>query len=292
MRSTLHDLDGPVHVADAGGQGPPILLVHGIGSSHANFGAVAEPLAQHGHVLAVDLLGYGYTPLAGRESDLRSNRRMLVRLLHEVVPEPAVLVGTSLGGLLSMLVADAAPERVRGMVLVGPGQPHPRGIPMNWSNAGLFLALTVPGLGRLAARWTYRGDAERLARVALARTCHDPTRVPPALRAGMLEMTRERMAMPWTPTAFRQTARSMVRELSRTAGFDDFLLRLRPPTLLVQGTEDRLVAADASRGLAARRPDWAVHMLEGVGHSPQLEVPEQFVDLVGGWVDHLEASTS
>lgn len=283
------DLAGPVHLVDHGGAGRPILLVHGIGSSHANFHAVAEPMTAFGHVLAVDLIGYGYTPPAGRESDLRTNRDLLVRLLRDEIGEPAVVLGTSLGGLLTMLVAGAVPDLVRAQVLVGPGQPHPRGIPMNWPNALLFVALAAPGLGRLAARWMFRGDAETLARRAMERVCHDPSRIPDDLRAAYLQVARDRQQMPWTPTAFRQTARSLVRELPRTRGYEAFVGRLQPPTLLLQGARDRLVSPEASTGLAAMRPDWTFEVLAEVGHSPQMEVPELFVDRVGTWLQGIGA---
>ena len=283
------DIDGPVHLVDFGGAGQPVLLVHGIGSSHVNFLAVADRLTDVGQVLAVDLVGYGRTPPAGRTSDLRTNRDLLVRLLRDEIGEPTVLVGTSLGGLLSLLVGGAAPDLVRALVLVGPGQPHPRGIPMNWPNALLFVALAAPGLGPLAARWMFRGDAEALARRALQRVCHDPSRVPDDLRHAHLQMTHERRAMPWTMSAFRQTARSLVRELPRTNGFEDFVRRLGPSVLLVQGAEDRLVSPRASMGLAELRPDWSFELLPDVGHSPQMEAPEQFVDRVSTWLRGIDA---
>ena len=289
MKHRRIDLDGPVNLVDFGGSGTPLLLVHGIGSSHVNFLSVADRLTDVGHVLAVDLVGYGRTPPAGRTSDLRTNRDLLVRLLRDVVEEPTVLVGTSLGGLLSLLVGGAAPDLVRALVLVGPGQPHPRGIPMNWPNALLFVALAAPGLGSLAAHWMFRGDAEALTRRALQRVCHDPSCVSDDLRRAYLQMTEDRRALPWTASAFRQTARSLVRELPRTRGFEDFVQRLDPPVLLLQGAEDRLVSPQASMGLAELRPDWTFELLPDVGHSPQMEAPDVFVDRVSTWLRGIDA---
>ena len=56
------DINGPVHVVDHGGEGRPILLVHGLGGSHVNWSAVAEPLTEFGSVRAIDLIGFGSHP--------------------------------------------------------------------------------------------------------------------------------------------------------------------------------------------------------------------------------------
>jgi pimeloyl-ACP methyl ester carboxylesterase len=98
MQQRIVDLDGPVHYADFGGTGRPIVLVHGLGGSHVNWLGVAPQLAAHGHVLAIDLAGHGRTPSLGRTARVDDNRRLLGRFLETVVGEPAVLVGNSMGG--------------------------------------------------------------------------------------------------------------------------------------------------------------------------------------------------
>lgn len=281
------DLDGPVHLADFGGDGPPIVLVHGIDGSHANFTAVGERFAELGRTFAVDLVGFGRTPPAGRTSDLRSNRRLLVRLLREVVAEPATLLGTSMGGLLTMLTAAAAPDAVAGMVLVGPGQPYPRGVPINWGFALGYVALATPWVGPVVARRRATRLPERKAEASLRLVCHDPDRIPPRAREAYVAMARERATMPWAADAFLEASRSMVRELRRTRGYDRFIAQLEPPTLLVHGDRDRLVVPEASQRLARLRPDWRFVLLEDVGHSPQLEVPGRLADLVADWLADL-----
>jgi pimeloyl-ACP methyl ester carboxylesterase len=59
------------------------------------------------------------------------------------------------------------------------------------------------------------------------------------------------------------------------------------PTLLLQGTKDRLVPVAASRALATLRPDWSFVLFEGVGHVPQLEVADRFVATVTNWLESL-----
>ena len=284
MESRTIDLDGPVHLVDHGGTGRPILLVHGIGGSHANFTAVADAMTDLGHVHAVDLVGYGHTPPAGRTSDLRTNRDMLVDLLDEAFDEPVVLLGTSLGGLLGLLVAGAAPARVHRLVLVGPGQPYPRGVPIDWPSALSFVALMLPVIGPWLARREVDGDPAAIVDHNLSLMCAHPDRVPDAARDAMIAVARERQDMPWAAETFRQTVRSLIRELRRTHGFDEFVARLQPPTLLVHGEQDALVVPEASRRLARLRPDWRFEMLPDIGHSPQLEAPDLLCDLLGDWL--------
>src|SRR5690242_11196778 len=114
------DLGGPVHVADFGGAGRPIVLVHGLGGSYTNWMAVGGALAGRGRVIAPDLLGFGRTPLAGREPTIAANVAMLGHLLSSLgasARAPALLVGNSLGGLLSVLLAAEQPDAVSGLVL-------------------------------------------------------------------------------------------------------------------------------------------------------------------------------
>src|SRR5580658_7670330 len=104
MESRTTDLEGPVHYLE-GGSGPPVVLVHGLGGSHVNWLAVAPQLARKRHVLVPDLAGFGRTPLAGRSSSIEANRALLDSFLRVIVKEPAVLVGNSMGGLISILEA-------------------------------------------------------------------------------------------------------------------------------------------------------------------------------------------
>jgi len=68
------DLDGQVHYADFGGHGKPIVLIHGLGGSRLNWLAVAPGLAEDNRVYAIDLIGHGLTPRAGRKATLANHR--------------------------------------------------------------------------------------------------------------------------------------------------------------------------------------------------------------------------
>src|SRR5216110_82292 len=285
MRSRTIDLDGPVHYADFGGTGPTLVLVHGLGGSHVNWMAVAPAFARDARVLAVDLAGFGRTPLGERSADVHANRILLDRFLEAVAAGPAVLVGNSMGGLVAMMEAALAPEWVAGLVLVAPAQPRSAEARMDGRVAALFL-YALPVLGEFALRCRARllGPAGQV-RSTLALCCADASRVAPEVVEAHVALARERLErMPWASRAFMEAARSLIALLARRSWFDEMVQRITAPTLLVQGDRDRLVAPAASRRLADLRPDWSFELFADVGHVPQLEEPARFVGSVERWL--------
>src|SRR5690349_8371900 len=95
----------PVHWVDFGGpEGAPMAVcVHGLGGSFANWLSLAPLLTDRFRVVAFDFVGNGRTPVEGREADIRSNRRLLDGFIHAVSDQPVMLIGNSMGGLLSIL---------------------------------------------------------------------------------------------------------------------------------------------------------------------------------------------
>jgi pimeloyl-ACP methyl ester carboxylesterase len=140
-----------------------------------------------------------------------------------------------------------------------------------------------PPLGRfvLGTRARILG-ANRLVDSTLATTMHDRSRIDPALRERLVAMTERRASFPEATGAFVDSTRSLFWYLTRRMPGD--LARVDSPTLLVHGENDRLVAVAASRALAKRRPDITLEVIDDCGHTPQLECPEHFVDLVCTWV--------
>lgn len=289
MQSMTVDLDGPVHFVDFGGAGPSMVLVHGLGGSHLNWLAVGPRLARRARVLAVDLAGFGRTPLLRRSAGLRANRELLDRFLAAVVGVPVILVGNSMGGLLAMLQASARPETVTGLVLAAPAQPAPPGTAIDREVWMAFALYSIP----MVAEWYLRRRALRLGPDGLVREtfrlcCADPTRVPAQVREAHVELARERLAgMPWGNRAFLQAARSILTLLRRRRRYSDMVKKITAPALLIHGERDRLVSPAASRELARLRPDWTFEFHEDIGHIPQLEDPVRFVSRVEHWLDGL-----
>jgi pimeloyl-ACP methyl ester carboxylesterase len=108
------DLGGPLHYLDFGGPagGPLIVCVHGLGGSAANWVAVAPLLTGGCRVLAPDLAGHGLTQSRGRGTGVAANRALLHRFLASVAPGPVILMGNSMGGMISLL-ERRGPQRGR-----------------------------------------------------------------------------------------------------------------------------------------------------------------------------------
>jgi pimeloyl-ACP methyl ester carboxylesterase len=286
MRSRTIDLDGPVHFADFGGSGPTMVLVHGLGGAHVNWIAVGSALAARAHVLAPDLAGFGRTPLDGRTADVDANRALLDRFVAAVADGPVILVGNSMGGLIAMLQAAHHPESVAALVLVGPAQPRPSARFVEPLVALTFAAYAFPGVGERLIRWrAARLGPERTVRQTLAFCCADAGCLPPDVVAAHVALARERLTMPWAHAAFLQAARSLVAMVARRRQLAGVVRAIAAPTLIVQGSVDRLVPLAASRATVALRPDWSLAVFEGVGHVPQLEAPERFVTTTFAWLD-------
>ena len=280
------DLDGPVHLVDHGGEGRPILLIHGLGGSHVNWSAVAEPLTEHGSVRAIDLIGFGRTPPNGRSCGIASQRDMVVEYLRRHAGAPTVLVGNSMGGLISLLVAGAEPELVDSMVLVDPALPVVRPRVDAGVLRGLALPL-VPGLGPRSFRNTFAGAAEHpeiLVDQMFSLVCADPSRIRPADRRAAIAMATERAALPWASDAFVDAARSIAQIVVRWRAFGHRVDSIEAAALIVHGDQDRLVDVASARWLHRHRPDWQLEVMKGIGHVPQLEAPDQFLSIVGPWL--------
>ncbi|MGH7334736.1 MAG: alpha/beta fold hydrolase [Candidatus Rokuibacteriota bacterium] len=286
MRMRTVDVGGPVHFADFGGSGSRLVLVHGLGGSHANWLAVAPRLAERAQVVAPDLPGFGRTPSAGRSARVPANRECLHRFLA-AVGRPAILVGNSMGGLIAMMEAALHPENVAALVLVAPAQPSPAGTRIDREIFLAFAIYSIPWMGE----WYLRRRAERLGPErfvgeVLRLLCVDPSRVPDDVRRAHVALAAERFTtMPGAHQAFLEAARSLLSILRRRRSYDEMVGRVAAPTLLIQGAQDRLVPLAASQALARKRPDWAFQVFDEIGHVPQLEAPTRFVDVVEGWLE-------
>jgi pimeloyl-ACP methyl ester carboxylesterase len=287
------DLDGPVSFVDHGGpdDAQVVVAVHGLGGSHANWHDLAPLLASSHRVLAVDLAGHGRTPRAGRSASVRANCQLLGRFLDEVVARPAVLLGNSMGAAISLLHAAEHPERVAALALIGPALPRTRTHVPAPALAKRIALFAVPGLAeRSLARRRTRMGAEAYVQATLELTCVDWRRVSPGMRELAVRLCAERANGPDADAAFLEAARSLGLLVTRAAGYRSLIASLQQPGIVLQGVQDRLVPVSGVRQLAALQPGWPVHLLDGVGHVPQIEAPQRTADLLLPWLDSLAAA--
>jgi pimeloyl-ACP methyl ester carboxylesterase len=283
MRSRTLDVGGPVHVADFGGRGRPMVLVHGLGGSHANWLAVGDALARRHRVVAPDLAGFGLTRPEGRSCSVEANAELLTGVIEQV-GRPVVLVGNSMGGLISLLVASRKPALVEGLVLVGAAMPRPLSTRPDLAVTGAFLTYAFPGLGEMyVRRRAQRLGAEGLVRETIKLCTVDPSRVPPDVYQAHVELARTRREFPWAMEAYLEAARSLVRLLVQRRRLVAMMRSITAPTLLLHGEHDRLVPLGAARLAVQTCPSWRLEVFEDCGHTPQLEMPDRFVEAVEGF---------
>jgi pimeloyl-ACP methyl ester carboxylesterase len=290
MKLTTVEIDGPVHYADFGGSGAPLVLVHGLGGSLTNWLAVGDALTSRYRVYAPDLVGFGRTPTAGREVGIPDQAAMLARFIQHVGGGAAVVVGNSMGGLVAVQLAAERPELVARIVLVGAALPRPLSAPVDRVVAGLFALYMTPFLGELfLRRRTAAIGPEGVLRDTMRLCGVDVKDLPRDVYAAQLEIGRARLAMPWANRTFIQAARSVVMTAGRREHVHAMIRKIKAPGLLVHGALDRLVPLAVSEEVARVRPDWRLTVLDGVGHVPQLQVPERWVAAVTTWLDSVPA---
>jgi pimeloyl-ACP methyl ester carboxylesterase len=285
-QSRTVDLDGSVHYVDFGGPdgAPTVVLVHGLGGSHLNWDLFAPLLRPHARVLAVDLPGFGRSEPGDRRTTVHDNVQVLDRFLREVAGTPVVLVGNSMGGMISILQTAASPETVNGLVLLDAAVPGPRRS-MDPLVAVTFVAYSIPRVGeRFLSLRRKRSTPLRQVRDMLRLCGVDPDALPAHTIDRSITLIEQRQDVPGMDRAFLSAARSLVRLLVDPRSYRQAMAAVRVPVLMVQGDEDRLVPVAAARDIAARQPGWQYLELPGVGHVPQLQVPEQLATEVIAWL--------
>ena len=281
------DLDGYTHYLDLGGpdEVPALVCVHGLGGSHVNWTAVAPALAERQHVYVPDLAGHGLTFPDHRRTDVDSNQRLLDKFLQKVAGPPVVLMGNSMGGMISILQAARHPETVSGLVLVDPAVPGPLQR-LDSTVTRNFVGYALPGVANaMLARRRQRLSPAQQVQEVLNLCCVDTDRVPRDLVDRQVAVAARRRSVRGIDAAFLDSARSVLRHLVRREQLLAAMRSIDVPVLLLQGDRDRLVSVEAARMAAIANPHWELRIAEGVGHVPQMEAPAWTLDQYRGWID-------
>jgi pimeloyl-ACP methyl ester carboxylesterase len=283
------DLDGPTHYLDFGGpaDGPLIVAVHGLGGSAWNWLAVAPLLTPRCRMLAIDLAGHGLSPAAGRSTSVQANRVLLERFIREVAQEPVVLMGNSMGGLITLLETAKSPDLVLGAVLVDPALPRPLLSRVDPRVALQFAVVAMPGVGEAAfARRRKRQTIAEQVRETLKLCTVDIARVPAEVIEEGIRSIESRTPGEFSPSDTLRAGRSLLRILGRPQVLRRRFQRITAPVLLLHGARDRLVSIKVARASAREFPQWRFEVAEDIGHVPMLEAPEWTADHVLDWLAH------
>lgn len=264
------------------GAGPrTVVLVHGLGGSHANWALAAPLFAEHARVVVLDLPGFGLSPAPPSGVTFAVLGAALREAIDALVPGPFVLVGNSMGGALSLLHAARRPERLAALVLLGPAAPLPLSSVFDSRVVWAILAGAVPGLGlALVKRRAEQRGPEGLVRDLARLVQYDPSRTPESLIEAMIDVARQRFDKPWRDSAIVEATRALALTLAHPRAYYEDARRIAVPTWLLHGKEDRLVPVAAARALAREAPAFRLSVLEETGHVPQIERPAEVAAVV------------
>jgi pimeloyl-ACP methyl ester carboxylesterase len=279
------DLEGPVAYREwEGPSDTAFVLVHGLGASHLSWVQVADGLSGLGRVFAIDLPGFGASPLAGRGAGLMDQRRTVSRFIGSLGAKRVALAGSSMGGALSILQAAVEPSAVSGLVLTNSVFPWRFGAsphPLILASFGIYA---TPGLGERFVSWRlHQMDPEQTVRLSLRVLAADPATIPEDVVRLLVDLARKRRDDPDVARAFLQAARSMLRLGRRPEVARRALDNITCPVLLLHGRRDRLVPAAFAEAELARHPEWRGRFFRDLGHIPQMEAPGRWLVEVADW---------
>jgi pimeloyl-ACP methyl ester carboxylesterase len=284
-------VDGPVHFADYGGPGAPMVAVHGIGGSWVNWYLIAPLLRPHVRLLAIDLVGFGLTPLAGRHATIDANQRLLDDFMKRVVGEPCELMGHSMGGLISMLQTGRQPGSVRRLVLLDPAvPPSDESTPVfpAWLSRAMFRRPRVASA--VASAFAMLAGPRVLVKAAIGGAVSDFAALNPSVLDVHTAMERERLRRGLAYVGYVEARESFTELWRDVDAFDHAVLdAVQAPTLAFAGEEDTVIPVPSLRRAAERRSDWHWEFLPGIGHDPNFECPELVAASV---LDHVATATT
>ena len=257
------------------GQGEAVLLIHGLAGSSRSWSAVMPELARSYEVIAPDLLGHGESAKPMGDYSLGAFASGLRDLMGALDIPSATIVGQSFGGGVAMQLAYQHPELCDRLVLVGSGG---LGREVSW----LLRLLTIPG-------------AEQLMPLIFPPLVADVgTRASRAIhRAGVRaphlnEMWRAYCSLAGAENrkAFVRTIRGVIEPGGQTvSAVDRLYLASHVPTLIIWGDQDGIIPVEHAYTAHELIPGSQLRILEGVGHFPHVEAPDQFLAALTEFLD-------
>jgi len=247
--------------------GQATVLVHGLLGYSFSWRRVLDLFSEQREVFALDMPGSGFSEYSSSlDARLSAAAGRLLSFLDVVGIASCDLIGSSYGGTTSLLLAARHPERVRTLTLVSPANP--------WSRIGRkrLALLNMPGIQVVfppLARWL-----KPLHRISVRRMYGDRSRVTaetlrgyslPLVRRGTFEHA-VKIAQNW-----RSDMRELQAALPSVADI---------PALIVWGSKDRVVDPTSAETLSRCFKRSRLVIMEGAGHLPYEESPEEFCSIV------------
>ncbi len=257
--------DQPIHVHEEGrSDGPIALLIHGWSSSWFAVSPLLPLLGERYRCLAVDLPGYGDSPPLDARATIPGYVAMMADLIREVSDQPVVLVGHSMGGMISLALALEHPELVERLVLLCPTISGRLSLFINLFMSPFVIFQRIAIFDKLVSLLEPQmiSVTDRLLRPALF-----------ADRTGITEQDYEKIR-----ADARRPGRGRVRAecfwAMRENDLRGRLEAITAPSLIVWGMEDNTVPLRDASVVAREWPDADLRVIPNAGHWPQFETPE------------------
>ena len=269
----------------------PAVLVHGLGGSATNWTDVMGLLRDRLDAVAADLPGFGWSP-PPPDGDYapEAHARAVIGVIEGRGPGPVHLMGNSLGGAVTTLVAAWRPDLVRTLTLVSPAMPvyRPR-----LTNVHL-PALALPFIGQRLARRLGRYPVEARVRATLALCFSDPSRVPQQRFEEAVAEASRRARLAHESDAMLASLRGLITSYLRRgpATLWQAAAQVQAPTLLIYGLRDRLVDPRTSVRAVQTFPTSRLLVLPDSGHVAQMEHPDVVATAVRRFLDRAGAQAS
>lgn len=258
------------------GDGPPLVLIHGIVSTSDCWTYVIEALRDRFRVIAPDMPGHGRSGGGAHPYSLAFYTDWLTGLLDALEIPQLVLVGHSMGGAIAASFAFRHPERLSRLVLVD----------------ALGMSSKLPWLGArnissslphyLMATLTGRNDPH-LLRFFQPWDFLDPWGTPLPVVEQMAALNQPRgLEVTWAGTRLLLSDFLMAH---KRRAFVERLSQLTLPTLVVWGRQDGILAVENAAEGMSRLPDARLEIIETCAHEPMLERPDEFIRILGAFLD-------
>jgi 4,5:9,10-diseco-3-hydroxy-5,9,17-trioxoandrosta-1(10),2-diene-4-oate hydrolase len=254
------------------GSGRPILLIHGLLGSSANWRNNIDALAEHGSVYAIDLVNMGRSArVGGLDAGLRATADRIVAVMDALGLAEADIVAHSHGGAVALMLAALHPRRVCRLILFAPANPYCR------SSDLMVRVYSTPWGGLLA--WMLPYLPSPIQRVALGEMYGGSDRVADACLQEIVEGLRS----PGTLRHILCTIRCWFTDMAK---LQRMLRRVkRVPTLLVWGDRDCTVCVSSATKLKRKLRGAELVVVPGGGHSVFEETPAEANRIVGEWLE-------
>lgn len=264
----------PVNVIELG-EGPPIVFVHGLSGSWPNWLEQLPVFAAEHRVIAMDLPGFGHSPMPTETITISLYARILDGLLETLGVSAATVVGNSMGGFVASELAIAFPQRVERLVLVsaaGLSTYRHKGVERIEPYLRRLAPMVAAYTGFTATRSDWIARRAGLRNISLGFVTRHPGRLPAPLAAEQIRG----VGKPGFMQALRANIDYPIRER---------LPEIACPTLIVWGDQDKVIPVSDASVFEELIGNSRKVIFEDTGHVAMLERPEAFNELLARFME-------